>query len=76
MSVVEIEKKLEKMSDDQRLVVIEIATSLIRKNLTKENLENKTSLEEAADLLYENYLYDEELTAVTRALEIEDFHDA
>jgi hypothetical protein len=64
------------MSDDQRLVVIEIATSLIRKNLTKENLENKTSLEEAADLLYENYLYDEELTAVTRALEIEDFHDA
>ena len=76
MSVIEIENELKQMSDTQRLIVIEIATGLIKKNLTEKNSENKLSLEEAAELLYEDYLYDEELTAVTRALDGEDFHDA
>jgi len=75
MSVIEIENKLKQMSDTQRLIVIEIATGLIKKNLTEKTSENKLSLEEAAELLYEDYLYDEELTAVTRALNGEDFHD-
>jgi len=75
MSVIEIENELKQMSDAQRLIVIEIATGLIKKNLTKKISGNKLSLEEAAELLYEDYLYDEELTAVTRALDGEDFHD-
>ncbi len=75
MSVTEIENKLKQMSDTQRLIVIEIATGLIKKNLTEKTFENKLSLEEAAELLYEDYLYNEELTAVTRALDGEDFHD-
>jgi len=75
MSVIEIENELKQMSDTQRLIVIEIATGLIKKNLTEKNSENKLSLEEAAELLYEDYLYDEELMAVTRALDGEDFHD-
>ena len=75
MSVIEIENELKQMSDTQRLIVIEIATGLIKKNLTEKKSENKLSLEEAAELLYEDYLYDEELMAVTRALDGEDFHD-
>lgn len=76
MSVVEIENELKEMSNTQRLMVIEIATSLIRKNLAGKESEKKLSLEEAAELLYEDYLHDEELTAVTRALDGEDFLDA
>lgn len=75
MSVVEIENELKQMSDVQRLTVIEIATNLIRKNLNQKIPENKPTLEEAAELLYEDYLYDEELTAVTGALDGEDFYD-
>jgi len=75
MSVVEIENELKQMSDTQRIAVIEIAANLIRKNLTEENPQKKLSLEEAAELLYEDYLYDEELTAVTRALDGEDFYN-
>ena len=75
MSVIEIENELKQMPDAQRLIAIEIATALIKKNLTEKTSENKLSLEEAAALLYEDYLYDEELTAVTRALDGEDIHD-
>ncbi len=65
MSVIEIENKLKQMSNTQRLIVIEIATNLIKKNLIEKTSEEKLSLEEAAELLYEDYLYDEELTAVS-----------
>ena len=75
MSVIEIENELKKMSNTQRLLVIEIATSLIRKNIAGKEPEKKLSLEEAAEMLYEDYLHDEELTAVTRALDGEDFLD-
>lgn len=75
MSVIEIENELKKMSNTQRLLVIEIATSLIRKNIAGKESEKKLSLEEAAEMLYEDYLHDEELTAVTRALDGEDFLD-
>ena len=75
MSVIEIENELKKMSDNQRLMVIEFATSLIRKNIAGKESGEKLSLEEAAELLYEDYLHDEELTAVTRALDSEDFLD-
>ncbi len=75
MSVIEIENELQKMSDAQRLTVIEIATNLIRKNLNRENSGEHSTLEEAAELLYEDYLYDEELTVVTRASDGEDFSD-
>ncbi len=75
MSVIEIENELKKMSDTQRLMVIEVATSLIRKNIAGKESGEKLSLEEAAELLYEDYLHDEELTAVTRALDSEDFLD-
>jgi len=54
MSVIEIENKLKQMSDTQRLIVIEIANGLIKKNLTEKTSENKLSLEEAAELLYED----------------------
>ena len=72
MSVVEIENELEKMSDAERLIVIEIATKLIRKNLDNKTSPKKLSLEEAAELLRNDYLNDPELTAFT-ALDGEDF---
>lgn len=71
--MLEIENELEKMSDAQRLTIIEFTTNLIRKNLNRKSPENKSSLEAAAELLYEDYLYDEELTAVTGAFDGEDF---
>lgn len=72
MSVVEIENELEKMSDAERLIVIEIATKLIRKNLDNKTSPKKLSLEEAAELLRNDYLNDPELIAFT-ALDGEDF---
>ena len=75
MNTIEIENELEQMSNEQRFTVIEIAAKLIRKNFTEKTSEKKLSLEEAAELLYEDYLHDEELTAVTTALEGEDFYD-
>lgn len=76
MTIAEVAAELETMSDNDKLRVIEVATSLVRKNLNKTEFAKKLSLEEAADLFREDYLYDEELTAVTRALEYEDFIDA
>ncbi len=76
MSVDAIENELIKMSNVERLSVVERAIRLIRENIVVESPEKKLSLEEAAELLYEDYLYDEELTAVTRALDGEDFYDA
>lgn len=75
MSVVEIENELEQMSNAERLIVIEIATNLIRKNLTESGSGKKLSLETAAELLYEDYLNDKELTAFT-ALDAEEFLEA
>lgn len=76
MSIDVIDNELIKMSNAERLSVVEKAIRLIRKNIVVESPEKKLSLEEAAELLYEDYLNDEELTAVTGALDGEDFYDA
>ena len=75
MSVIEIENELKQMSNTERLVVIEIATKLIRSDLPQpgeESVNKKLSMREAAELLRDDYLYNLELTAFT-ALDGEDF---
>lgn len=77
MSVLELTKELKQMSNTNRLLIIEVATKLIRNEIKddKKSPTKKLSLRESAELLYEDYLHDEELTAVTRALDGEDFYD-
>jgi hypothetical protein len=75
MSVLEIENELRQMSNSERLFVIEIATDLIRKNLSEKNLPKKLSLEESAELMRDEYLNNRELTIVTDSLASEDFYN-
>jgi hypothetical protein len=79
MSVAEIENQLEQMSNNERLIVIEIATKLLQNNLNIEQndplAEMRSKLKRSAEIMESEYLNNEELTAVTRALEYEDFLD-
>ena len=79
MSVVEIEHELEKMTNAERRVVIEIATKLIIKDSNeKQSLtleEKRAKLRESAELMLSEYTNDKDLTAFT-SLDSEDFIDA
>jgi hypothetical protein len=79
MSISEITSELKKMSNAERLVVIEIATKLVRgemEDTTKElPAKKKLSLRESAELMRDEYLSDEELTIFTSSLADEDYYD-
>ena len=79
MSVIEIESELQKMTNTERLFVIEIATKLIRGEMNgKRRLsleEKRTKLRKSAEIMLSEYTNDKELTALT-LLDSEDFVDA
>jgi hypothetical protein len=79
MSVVEIENELEKMTNTERRIVIEIATKLIygetsgKRHLSLE--EKRAKLNNSAEIMFSEYVNDKDLTALT-SLDSEDFLDA
>jgi ABC-type uncharacterized transport system auxiliary subunit len=79
MSVVEIESELKKMTNSERLVVIEIAAKLIRdesgeiRRLTL--TEKRARLKKSAEIMLAEYSENENLTEIT-VLDSEDFLDA
>jgi len=79
MSVVEIESELQKMTNTERLFVIEIATKLIGKDMNgKRRLsleEKRARLRQSAEMMATEYKTDKELTVLTE-LDGEDFIDA
>jgi hypothetical protein len=79
MSVVEIESELKKMTNSERLVVIEIAAKLIR-NESAENrrptlTEKRERLKKSAEIMLGEYSENKNLTEMT-SLDGEDFLDA
>ncbi len=79
MSIAEIQTELKKMSNSERLFVIEIATKLVRGTISeKSNLsleEKRKKLKSSAKAMLSEYKTNEELTAMT-ALDGEVFLDA
>jgi len=78
MSVVEIEQELEKMTNSERRIVIEIATKLLHGEKDKLRLsleEKRARLRESAEIMLSEYTNDKNLTALT-SLDSEDFIDA
>ena len=78
MSVVEIEQELEKMTNSERRIVIEIATKLLDGEKDKLRLpleEKRARLRESAEIMLSEYTNDKNLTALT-SLDSEDFIDA
>jgi hypothetical protein len=79
MSVVEIERELQKMSNAERLVVIELATKLVRETMQgKARLplaEKRRKLKASGEIMLAEYANNPELTALT-ALDGEEFLDA
>ena len=75
MSVLEIENELEKMTNSERRIVIEIATKLIygKRKLSIE--EKRAKLRQSAEMMLSEYKNDKDLTAFT-LLDSEDFLDA
>ncbi len=71
MSVVEIESELKKMTNEERLFVIEIATKLVRREFSTK----KEKLKQSAEIMLSEYANDKELTAMT-VFDGEDFLDA
>lgn len=71
MSVVEIENELKKMTDDERLFVIEIATRLVRRDSSTK----KEKLKRSAEIMLAEYRNNKNLTDLT-TLDGEDFFDA
>ena len=71
MSVVEIETELKKMTNAERLFVIEMATKLVRREFSL----HKEKLKRSAEIMLSEYASDKELTATT-VLDGEDFFDA
>lgn len=71
MSVIEIESELKKMTNEERLVVIEIATKLVRREFSTK----KKRLKQSAEIMLSEYANDKEVTAMT-AFDGEDFLDA
>ena len=70
--------ELKKLSNTERLAIIESALNMIRKDLqsaeqSQELKNRKQRLSEAARLLLPDYANDDELTAFT-VLDSEDFH--
>ncbi len=77
MSVLELTEELKTMSNADRLLIIETATKLIRREIknTSEIGGKKLSLEESAKLMRDEYLNNKELTIVTDSLAGEDFYE-
>jgi hypothetical protein len=79
MSIAEIQTELKKMSNRERLFVIEIATKLVRGTISeKPNLsleEKRKRLKSSAETMLSEYQTNKELTAMT-ALDNEVFLDA
>jgi len=80
MSEKELRAELEKMSNEQRLRVIETATRLVRSDLGRlPARRRRTNMDEqmraAAKMMRDEYAAGGDLTALT-ALDSEDFHDA
>jgi hypothetical protein len=79
MSVLEIESELQKMTNTERLFVIEIATKLIRGEMSgkyRSSLEEKRAkLRQSAEMMLSEYTNNKDLTALT-SLDGEDFLDA
>lgn len=77
MSVVEIKNELEKMTNAERRIVIEIATKLIhaeqKRRLSLD--EKRARLKKSAEIMLSEYKNDRELTVLT-TLDSEDFLDA
>ncbi len=71
MSVAEIESELKKMTNEERLFVIELATKLVRREFSTK----KERLKRSAEIMLPEYANDKELTAMT-AFDSEDFLDA
>ena len=79
MSVIEIESELQKMTNTERLFVIEIATKLIGRDASgKRRLsveEKRAKLRQSAEIMLSEYKTNKDLTALT-SLDSEDFIDA
>lgn len=78
MSISTIESELNKMTDAERQSVVDIATRLLFRESkdSRKKLERKRArLRESAELMYEHYLNDKELTIWT-ALDGEELRDA
>lgn len=79
MSVVEIESELKKMTNSERLVVIEIAAKLIRdesgENRRLTLTEKRERLKKSAEIMFAEYSENKNLTEMT-ILDGEDFLDA
>ncbi len=79
MSVIEIECELQKMTNNERFFVIEIATKLIRGEMNgKRRLsleEKRAKLRQSAEIMVSEYKTNKDLTALT-SLDGEDFLDA
>jgi len=73
MNVVEIEKKLRKMNNAERLTVIELAAKLMKTDLPEIN-ERSRKLRQSAEIMRHEYLREKELT-VLNDLDGEDFFD-
>lgn len=71
MSVVEIESELKKMTNEERLFVIEVATKLVRREFSTK----KEKLRRSAEIMLSEYADDKQSTSMT-ALDGEDFLDA
>jgi hypothetical protein len=69
--------ELQKLTNNERLVIIEATLDMIRKDLKKvektSKEERKQSLVKAANILLADYTSDDELTAF-KSLDCEDFH--
>lgn len=78
MSLTDIENELEKMTNSERQVVIEIALKLISGEQVKRSLslgEKRAKLKESAEMMLSEYSNNKDLTALT-VLDSEDFLDA
>ena len=79
MSVIEIERELRKISNAERLGVIELATKLVRGTLPDKPqpslAEKRRRLKSSAQITLSEYAHDHELTALT-ALDNKEFLDA
>jgi hypothetical protein len=78
MSVAEIEHELEKMTNAERRIVIEIASKLIHNEKNKRHLsleEKRAKLKQSAELMLTEYENNKDLTALT-SLDGEEFLDA
>jgi hypothetical protein len=79
MSVIEIEHELEKMTNPERLVVIEIAVKLINQESNDKRrlslAEKRAKLKKSAELMISEYTNNKDLTALT-VLDGEEFIDA